>query len=166
MKYENADGTYTDIGTLEVGKITPIYTNLADPTSTDWAVSSRFSSGGAVTPTDGLTADITNYIPVENGSVVRVKGLDLISKLSNGSASRQAFYTADGANKVFLAVADTSSTHKSYVTDEGNGVQSITISDTLISALTINYPVKYIRLNGTLTGTKDDVIITVNEKIV
>ena len=141
------------------------YTNLADPTSTDWAVASRFSSGGVVTPTSELTADITNYVPVENGSVVRVKGMNLINKLSNGSATRQALYTLDGTNKAFLAVADTSATHKTYVTDEGNGVQSITVSSALTTALDINYPVKFIRLNGTLTGTKEDVIITVDEEI-
>lgn len=141
------------------------YTNLADPTSTDWAVASRFSSGGVVTPTDGLTADIANYIPVENGSVVRVKGMNLTNKLSNGSATRQALYTLDGTSKAFLSVADTSATHKTYVTDEGNGVQSITISSDLTTALDINYPVKFIRLNGTLTVAKEDVIITVNEEI-
>lgn len=141
------------------------YTNLADPTNTDWAVASRFSSGGAVTPTSGLTADITNYIPVENGSVVRVKGMNLTNKLSNGSTTRQALYTLDGTSKAFLSVADTSATHKTYVTDEGNGVQSITISSDLTTALAINYPVKFIRLNGTLTGAKEDVIITVNEEI-
>lgn len=54
LKYENADGTYTEIGSLVVGAVepeVPAYTNLFDPSTasinTRWSVSSAVSSAKA-----------------------------------------------------------------------------------------------------------------------
>jgi hypothetical protein len=141
---------------------TPGYTNLADPTSADWAVSSRFASGGKVSATSGLTADITNYIPITEGSVVRVKGMNITSALSTNAVCRICFYNSA---KTYIGMLTTSSTHKSMVTVE-NGISSITIDETLKTTMGLAYYPALVRFNGTLTGTKEDVIITVNEEIV
>lgn len=76
LKYENADGTYTEVGTLEVGAIQPEIVNLADPTSADWVTGSRLSVSGQGLDSNGMTNTciVTNYIPVSIGDVVSISG--------------------------------------------------------------------------------------------
>ena len=73
LKYENTDGTYTEIGMLEVGAIPE-----PEPTKTNFFVESegfygRLSSAGA-DRTDVSVAFVTNYISVQAGDVVTVSG--------------------------------------------------------------------------------------------
>lgn len=79
LKYENADGTYTEIGTLEVGAIPepePVKTNFIEyntDNKTDWSIwcnDARVGSDGAYR--SSTTQDATNYISVQNGDVIYI----------------------------------------------------------------------------------------------
>ncbi len=63
------------------------YTNLADPTSDDWLTDYRWSSSGTLQAAVGST--VTNFVPIAEGDVIRVKGVDFSSS-GAGSNSRTA----------------------------------------------------------------------------
>lgn len=65
----------------------PSYTNLADSTSSDWLTDYRWGSGGALSAQSGMTC--TNFVPIAEGDVIRVKGIDFASG-GSGSNSRTA----------------------------------------------------------------------------
>jgi hypothetical protein len=63
MAYENS---------VEGGQ--PLFTNKADPTSSDWNTDKRLSfSSGSMSPCTG--AIVSNVIPMKTGDTIRVKGL-------------------------------------------------------------------------------------------
>lgn len=75
LKYENTDGTYTEIGTLEVGKIK---TNFVDTTSSDWIPNGRINDSGDIR-TDMYDTDfVTNFIPCQKGDVIFVENANII----------------------------------------------------------------------------------------
>jgi hypothetical protein len=131
------------------------YTNLADPTSADWATGTRFSSGGSVTTDSKAIA--TNYIPIKAGGIFYIKGLDVTSKLDSGSICRSVIYDTD---KTVKRAVHASSTDSAAFTVDGN----ITTFD--LSKLAGTYTSGFVRFGGELTGTANDVIITVDEPIV
>ena len=147
VKYEMEDGTLMDIGELSLVP-EPTYTNLADSKSSDWAENYRLNSSGASVANDGTT--VTNFIPVVNGNVIRIKGLDM-----SASTGRIAFYNS---SKTSLTSATISAT--SYVTNKSltKDLSSFTIAYT-------NNDVAFVRFSAPLTGTSADVIITKNEEI-
>ena len=66
------------------------YTNLADPSSSDWLTNKRWGSGGAISDASGLSC--SNYVEIAPGDVIRFKGID--------------FTTAGGNSRVALTVGD------------------------------------------------------------
>lgn len=171
LKYENADGTYSDVGTLVVVATKPSYTNLADPTSADWQEGYRLSiSSGSTSALDGHT--VTNYIPAKTGDVLRVKGLIIHnSSDSNGVSSDPKFV---------LYKTDKTKLGGSYGTSGINSSQSYGTQVSVngdISTYTVAFlndgqnlatsNCAYIRFDGFLMDgyTSEDVIITVNEEI-
>ncbi len=146
VKYEMADGSTIDIGNLVLSD-KPTYKNLADPTSADWKTGYRLNSSGSVSVAEGITA--TNYVPVKNGDVVRIKGMNLTTHNTH-------FLKADKTLTAYGA---------------GNLTNS-TFAATDISATTTggqftvnNAEVAWVRFSGALNGTANDVIITINEPI-
>lgn len=101
LKYQNADGTYTEIGTLEVGEIPdvePVKTNFFDASEGFYG---RLSSAGA-DRTDVSAAYVTNYIPVQVDDVVSVSGCTLGHIIVNSNpwmtgydANKSNVYTGD-----------------------------------------------------------------------
>lgn len=163
LKYEDADGEVTEIGTLSLlGMV-----NLADPKSGDWAVKCRFKSDCSMV-SDGNSTNpntlITNYIPVKAGDVVRVKGLNIrIVSTDNVPPSttntRSVFFNASKAVVGSVVPNNTSACVESgdmWTYTIAEGVSGINTSD-----------IAYIRFNGTLYSgyTANDVIITVNQEI-
>ena len=131
------------------------YTNLADPTSPDWADGKRFNGSGALTNVDaGVNGATTNYIGggvggFAVGDVIRVKGMDLTTYRTivyNNSKVAQSIATLSGQTTYFsdISVDSKGATFK---------IKSGMPSD------------GYIRFCGPLTGTSADVIITKNEEI-
>lgn len=80
------------------GAIAPGFTNLADPSSSDWKRDCRVSSSGAETAAAGVTT--TNFIPACQGQMLHIRGLDLFSAAPNGEKyGRIHFYDE---NRQFL----------------------------------------------------------------
>lgn len=148
IKYENEDGTYTDIGNLVVssgGSDVPElpYTNLANPSSDEWMDGYRITSSGVIEPTDGQT--LVNTIPYVTNDMCRVKGMTniIVALYKNGTFFGRKTVT-------------TTSTDFSNVVINGDYTEFSTAYDGITS----------IRFYGVLSGTAEDVIITINEEIV
>ena len=162
VKYKNADGSYTDIGTLNVGN-TIKYKTLADENSADWLNDARYNSSYVQTSAPGV--DVTNYIPISDDSVMHIKGLDILSDLPSGvNYGRMYFY--DG-NKNFIAYhqpSAISSANSSWFTTAGydGSVRIVRVGEIVEYYTDIRDKAKYVRFGGIPTGT---VIITDNEAI-
>jgi hypothetical protein len=155
LKYENADGTYTDIGTLEVGEAGPAYINLAEPNTTNttdttiWCNEARLAATGAVEAKPGYF--VSNFVKVSKNQTLRFKNITL-HRMGCYNESKTALTNACGT----LTTLDTNDyIHGDYTTVDG--VTTLRIE---------NANVAYIRIAGQLTGTAEDVIITVDQEIV
>lgn len=71
LKYENEDGTYTDVGTLTVGAVEPEVPNLFNAETATY--NARLGSDCTVR-TDANGAVVTDYIDVVNYSKVKIGG--------------------------------------------------------------------------------------------
>lgn len=146
------------------------YTNLANPSDAYWKDGYRLSisSGGTVALEGSIT---TNFIPAVAGDVLRVKGLDIKTKISSNNPKIVMYDTKDDESSVLGGL---------YGVDTANNDsfgQTVTIDGdistlTLITANTGNQPsrlgdMQYIRIDGSLLDgyTANDVIITINEPI-
>jgi formylmethanofuran dehydrogenase subunit D len=120
----------------------PSYTNLADPTSSEWMDGHKISSSGVVETASGTT--LMNTIPCVKGDIVRVKGATTI-------------IVAMYKDNTFYKRATVTSPSDQYTNPVVNGDYT---------EFGIAYAgVTSIRAYGTLSGTAEDVIITVNEPI-
>ncbi len=159
LKYEDADGNVTEIGTIEVGGAT--YKNLAEPTSEDWAIDKRLNSSGVLADAPGCNT--TNFFPCVKGDIIRVKGLDIRYTNSDQTQDARAWF--------FNATDDPSvgaypGSDSKFVFD---GVDMFTI--TLDGLTNISGGSEADVVKGRFSGmlfdgyTAEDVIITVNEEI-
>lgn len=172
LKYENADGTYTEVGTLVVGEIKPeAIINLADPTSADWQEGYRLSlSSGSTSELEGHT--VTNYIPCKMGDIVRVKGLAISNSDSgNGTSDSPKFIHFDSNKNRLIGAYGTSGTNSaqcygSKVTVNGD-ISEYTIAIKNNGEQSATDATAYIRFDGFLLEgyTKNDVVITINQEI-
>lgn len=132
--------------------VTPNYTNLANPNSSDWMEGYRLNSSGEPTETtDGNQTVLTHYIDCVQGDVIRIKGLTMGSyrvALYTGSTTKTNY---KAANPVFP-----SSDTVWECEEESPGVYKFIIKYASTSAM---------RFSGIPVGTSNDVIITKNEPI-
>lgn len=161
FRYENADGTYADIGSLVVGNAEPepSYTNLADPTASGWVNNSRIGSNGADKGEGACTgAVVTNFIHVpDRTKILYIKGLDIVNKLPDGNVTAFSRYSsADLSSYIALCYSGTFSAHTTVTGD----VSAFDPSGNVLDG-------EYIRMTGTLLDgyTAEDVIITLGEPI-
>ena len=168
-----ADGTYTLWTEDEEGKVAelctlvhssndPTYTNLANPSSSEWVEGSRINSSGAIVGSYTGSV-IANFIPCKNGDVVRVKGMDIAYYQASSvdvGRTNMWYYQSDKSTSVGkIVVADTPSVFVNsgdvWTFTVGNGLSGDTSK------------IAYIRPFGRyMSGyTKNNVIITVNEEI-
>lgn len=132
----------------------PAYTNLANPSSSDWWPNSRIGSDG--TARTGVTGNhVTNPIHLTNGDVVRVEGLDLVNSISGGNSTYCGVYSKAGAiQSTALFTSQTNYFNAITATATGGqGTWKWSGGD------------GYIRFAGKPTGTVNDIVITVNEEI-
>lgn len=122
------------------------YENLADPTSDDWSEGQRFNSSGVLQEQEGFVT--TNFIPIKQGDVVRIKGLDV----NTHSYARVAFFNASKGVSSSSKISGIPSSMGTVETYDSTGGQFTVVT---------NDP--YIRLCGEPTG--EDIVITVNEEI-
>lgn len=182
LKYENEDGTYTDVGTLEVGAIpdtpeapeapdTPAYTNLAEPDATATG-QSAWESGGWCNDsyiagssyayraaTDGKIT--TNTIAVECNDTIYVKGIT---------------YNANTFPQLVVFDAEGTYLKHNYVSkmqDTNFYISGLTATDGEDYWSFTNYGsnghtdtgTRFIRIAGMPSGDIADIIITRNEPI-
>ena len=133
--------------------IVPTYTNLADPTSSDWLTDQRLNSSGGGTACVG--AVVTNFIPITTGDVIRVKGIDFTDYANYSSAPKNGVFTDTTA--ISSSVATGVNNYWTYSTENNGEIAVFTIT---ASSNTTRF-----RLSGDLIGTAEDVIITKNEQI-
>lgn len=151
------------------------YTNLADPTSPDWADNKRINSSGAEVAAAGVT--LTNYIPAIKGQVLRVKGLNWrVSDSSSPSYGNNQIVLYDGQKNFVHAlniVANNSLNTIAPVIDDIITYQLFSYSTPPDSASPDSYTitnidsVAYIRVQGHLMSgyDKNSVVITINQEI-
>ena len=164
IKYEDAEGNMTVIGTLEQGAS---YKNLADPTSADWLAGYRMSSSGEI-KSDSVT-HLTNYIPVKAGDVVRIRGMNVFFYGSGSDYATQTFYNSD---KERIATVTPAKKSTDFGISGGNMPDS-TIDRVYTVATSATYisgdasQIAYVRFSSRLWEgyTPEDVIITVNQEI-
>jgi hypothetical protein len=166
LMYENADGTLEAIGTITVGNGEPVvtYTNLADPTSSQWKQGYRINSSNAYVESKDNTC--TNFIPFTKGDIIRVVGMRLaISGISEGG---ELVAGNSGVGYVRFGISNNGTTPIGTIqlSDKApdsitvvNGVEIIDTSKITMATCT------HFCLVGILEGSADDVIITVNEEI-
>ena len=130
-----------------------LYTNLADPSDSDWTENYRMNSSGALVAYSGAVA--TNWIPVKAGDVLRIKGLNILDSTAGYMWVRKTDGTMDYPKCASF------SAH--FTTDE-DGVISYTIHTISDSAEAL---IDSIRLSGILTADSSaDVVITLNESLI
>lgn len=179
LKYENEDGTYTDVGTLEVGAIpdTPeepeviinqipistdasgnlfVGTNGEKGYKTDYRLS--LSSGGETAATD---YECTGFIPAKQNDVIRIKNIDLTSE----NATNIIFYNSDKTPIKGSASTYGVTLYGFFVTSgtEENGVYTSTLDGDIHNAIGTG-DLAYIRIGS--KSITDESILTVNQEIV
>lgn len=185
MRYENADGSTTVIGTFTVSGTVPdpepdpapdpepTIVNLADPTSADWLTNKRINSGGTLKDISDAergnqTMIMTNKIPISGVTKLHIKGLDIMSNLvaSNNNFCRYYVYLDDGTLQSWQ-LQPSQSAVSSFVTTASYD-SSVVVVDipSLTNYIGAAYNLTHIRLGGILTGTAEDVIITADQDIV
>lgn len=159
LKYTNKDGTYTEIGTLEVGVVEAEPANLFAVGGDGFILNGRCSSTGADrTDTNGCI--VSNYIEVANGDTVYIKNATVVTadvtssgysgmKLTDGSTI--GFFPNNTSHLTGYAVA--------------NGVTQFTINHASAAYIRVCLAVSY----GTATTNEavesKGIIITVNEPL-
>lgn len=167
LKYENADGTTTEIGQIVIGSGGSSYVNLADTASSDWLTNKRInSSKNIVDVTESQRGDdtvvVTNFIDIVGVQKLHIKGLDVLSALSSGQ-NYGRFYVYDSNKTVLVASAQPSTTSYVTVADYDSSVWIIDCEAYLGEWGFADE--RYVRLGGILTGAAEDVIITADENI-
>lgn len=132
-----------------------LFSNLANPRSSDWAVESRLNSSGSVVTYSG--GCVSNWIDVTIGDVIRVQGLNLLDSTA-GYIARNLNTGESGCLKCTSYASD-------FVQDE-EGTFSYTIWHQNGTQTSNSANVIQVRLSGKLTGAAGNVIITKNEPIV
>ena len=181
LKYEDAEGKTTDIGSLKIGGAS--YTNQL-PISTDangaiyngtgYMVGYRFksSSDEAALSVAGATnpAFLTGFIPIANGQTVRLKNCYIDTNGVNGSPSstetKNYYGEACSSMNILLCNAQKVTQNAvSWVNAATSEYFTMTPdADGIVTEFTINRDsIAYIRLN--LAGDAPNAIITVDEPI-
>lgn len=163
LKYESEDGELTEIGTITIGEeiVDTNSDNLADPTSSDWAVNKRMNSSAALV--DATGCHTTNYFSCKKGDIIRVKGLDIRYTNSEHTQNARAFFFKEDGN---ACVGTYPLTDPKVVFD---GVDMFTITLDGLDNIGGGSEPEIVkgRFSGMLFSgyTANDIIITVNKEI-
>ena len=122
----------------------PSYTNLAEPTSAEWLANHRITSNGVVEAHTGTT--LVNTISCAEGDVIRVKGM---TGIITGMYKSGVWYARKTVN----------------ATNFGDQVTEVILNGDYTEFTQVWPDVTSLRFYGALSGTANDVIITVNEEI-
>lgn len=162
LKYEDAEGNQTEIGTVKIdGAMVnqlPISTDatgaIYNSTSTrGYKKGYRLSTGDGLTEKTDSATSLTGYIPVTNGDVIRFANVTFIKDSANSYKGMVYMYSALG---VYIAHADATTVIDSWsaVTDGSGKVTQFTVTQEGVA---------FIRI--TAAEITDSSIITVNQEI-
>lgn len=159
LKYENEDGTYTEIGTLKVGAAEAEPVNLFVVGGDGFILNGRCSSTGADrTDTNGCI--VSNYIEVANGDTVYIKNATVVTA-DLTSSGYSGMKLTDGSTIGFFP---NNTTHLTGYAVE-NGITQFTVNHTSAAYIRICLEVSF----GTATTNEavesKGIIITVNEPL-
>ena len=160
LKYENEDGTVTEIGNLVVGENVVVYTNYI-PISTDdngniyngkgFKEGVRYStSSKAESALDG--AYLSGIIPVANKDVIYLKNVSI--NANNPTNYNNVVFFNDSKTTVWNMTVDQLKAECSAVVDS-NGI---------VTQFAISAGIGFIRINASYIGT--DSILQINDPIV
>lgn len=134
-------------------KAAPKYTNLADPTSSDWWVDCRIGSDG--TKRTGVTGNhVTNMVRLYAGDTVRVEGLNV--SLNNSTCWIGLYNDLKTVTSVGFISAHTMYFSDINITENGCELVCKNLNGTYGG---------YIRFSGKPTNGAENIIITINEEI-
>lgn len=176
LKYEDADGNVTEIGTIEVGGAT--YTNQI-PISTDtdgsvynttgYKTASRISSSGGISNVSNVNASnpafVTGFIPCVKGDIIRLANCFIDT---DGTGSDSAYYGQD-IGGLRVAAYNSSKTHLGAAAWNEYASSGLLANYTVgengyITEFSINNAnCAFIRL--CLGGDPANAIVTINEEI-
>ena len=143
------------------------YTNLADPSSSDWYNGYRLNSSAQ--PKELTGSVITNWIECKRGDTLRFRGLLLTSKQQSSNTTApymHVWYTSTGAEANTIDI----NTYEIAFVIETNGdvtFNVLCLANTTTQFESTKGEVAKIRFSGLLASgyTANDVIITKNEPI-
>jgi hypothetical protein len=163
LMYENTDGTYTNIGELDVGQPdipvepdVPTYTNLAEYNATNtsdftiWCNDSRTGSDGSYRALAGYIT--TNYIEVSKNDIIRIEGIikeDVYPTMAMFESDKTLINTPYYLSNLAINM---------YITN-------LTETDTGATFTIAVDNCKYIRFSGKPVNGGENVIVTKNEEI-
>lgn len=148
LKYENTDGTYTEIGTLEVGEIEKPKTNFAGTLT----VGRLSGSASGNISTDTASGRVTDFVSVQNDDIVSIEGYNYSPVGSTVYPALMAFDTSK--TKIFNPKHIEGLDGEGYVvleekTDTGGIIKIVSNS------------VAYIRFAGIPLGAEEDVVVNI-----
>jgi hypothetical protein len=181
LKYEFADGTVNEVGSIQVGAIpdpeepdTPTYTNILTSGDYDIKLNQRWTkSGKAFNACNGM---MTFHIPIADvwNKTLYFEGMAEIPVIPT---NRVTFWCMIGADST--AICDMSSwsstepswAHCNQVVKDGNGVYSVRIDSTSFPGYTTSVAYLVVQFGSDANGTAftklpDNWIMTINEPIV
>ena len=171
LKYEDADGELTEIGTL----IHSSYTNLADPTSAEWMAGYRLNSSANVVAANATY--LTNFIPCQEGDVLRIKGLNVCGVKGDYTAANTFFFSEDKTTRLAMSQAANIPNpsvsveivaNAGWTWDAENALWTFTLAPEHYKYQYGDVSgIRYCRFSGELIDgyTENDIIITVNQEI-
>lgn len=155
------------------------YTNMIDPSSSDFNATKRYNASGAITTGGGTTGFVSNMFPISSGDVLRIKG---VSASTSTSATAPIFVAArlkaDGSNvnnahAIYLgqplgAAVTTGQQAWDAITvlDDGTIEWTYAVNNAGIDTTTLVSGVENTRIAGVATDGFENIIVTVNEPII
>ena len=141
------------------------YNNLFNSQEDGYLYGYYFNSSNA--EAEKSNSIITNYIEIESGKTLHIKGF--ATKINGGSSSSYARMLVYDENKARLATIQIPDTYSDVILpsdyDAGVITYHMFVNNSNTQLTYSGGTPKYIRIGGTLSGSVDDVVVTVNENI-
>lgn len=141
------------------------YTNLADPTSSEWKIGYRVNSSLNIVETSGDTnQQLTNIIPLSGNNQFHIKGMGVYDELSNDGSNYNRVILMDSNGTILAAAQLDSNSFRGYYTvaDYDSAVAVVDVTSVIAKANKTG--VAFVRFGGRVTDPAS-VIITIDQRI-
>lgn len=147
LKYEMEDGSYTTVGTLEVGEIEKPRTNFAG-TLTVGRLSGSATGNIATDTTQGR---VTDFVSVQNGDIVSVQGYDYSPATASVAITLMVFNSSKTKLIAPTKIQESNTEYTALQEQTTTGGTVKIVSDS----------VAYIRFSGVPSGAEEDIIVNI-----